>query len=246
MNNIGFGIFCFGEDYYFKGTYDKINHILNNGYHCYILTDTPENFRKKYTESFVHLIPYTRTFKSYADKMILPKHILENHDICILLDADTHVTDFSFLKNLKDYNFKYGISYVDTLKNHSMKKEYVKQLDMSHIEWQSYKLYLDKIYPNYNDLKLIWEYFLVINKNGFNQKRFYHYFERLQLVKECCDLQLNKEVNGAGEGISIQVSANLSETDIDIDLSLYEMIKDKMISVSRRHTPRNLWPEWMK
>ena len=25
MNNIGFGIFCFGEKYYFNGTVEKIN-----------------------------------------------------------------------------------------------------------------------------------------------------------------------------------------------------------------------------
>jgi hypothetical protein len=24
------------------------------------------------------------------------------------------------------------------------------------------------------------------------------------------------------------------------------MLKDKMVSVSRRYTPRELWPEWMK
>ena len=26
----------------------------------------------------------------------------------------------------------------------------------------------------------------------------------------------------------------------------FELVKDKMISVSRRHTPRELWPNWMK
>jgi hypothetical protein len=57
---------------------------------------------------------------------------------------------------------------------------------------------------------------------------------------------MNKQINGAGEGISIQVSSKLSNTEIQRDLSLYEMIKDKMISVSRRHTPRELWPNWMK
>jgi hypothetical protein len=27
---------------------------------------------------------------------------------------------------------------------------------------------------------------------------------------------------------------------------LYEMLKDKMVSVSRRYTRPELWPEWMK
>ena len=28
MNNIGFGIMCFGDDYFYQGTNDKINEIL--------------------------------------------------------------------------------------------------------------------------------------------------------------------------------------------------------------------------
>ena len=31
MNNIGFGIFCFGEDYYYRGTKEKIKQLLNVG-----------------------------------------------------------------------------------------------------------------------------------------------------------------------------------------------------------------------
>ena len=121
MNNIGFGIFCFGEDYYYQGTFDKIRNILNEGYHCYILTDTPEKFTTKYSSSFLHIIQYDRTFKSYADKMILPKYILKKHDISILLDADTHITDFSFLKDLKTYRiqpgkfFTYFFFYLDMI-----------------------------------------------------------------------------------------------------------------------------------
>lgn len=246
MNNIGFGIFCFGEEYYYKGTYDKINHILNEGYHCYILTDTPENFTSKYTYP-VHIIQYDRTFKSYSDKMILPKHILKNHDICILIDADTHITDYSFFKELKNYTFKYGISYIDTLKNHTSRREFVKDLiTIDNPEWSSYHTYASKLYSPYGEYETIWEYFLVINKLGFNEKRFYNYYEKLQIAKEYSDLSVNKDVSGAGEGISIRLSARLSETQIERDLTLYELLKNKMISVSKRYTPKNLWPDWMK
>lgn len=247
MNNIGFGIFCFGEEYYYNGTFDKIRNILNEGYHCYILTDTPEKFTTKYTTSFLHIIQYDRSFKSYADKMILPKYILKKHDISILIDADTHITDFSFLKDLKTYNFKYGISYIDSLLNHKSKKEFVKDLiQPTQIEWNSYYTYAQKTYPTFGEFETMWEYFLVINKNGFNLKSFYHHYEKLQIVKEYCDVSLNKEVNGAGEGISIQISAKLSDSNIEKDLTLYEMLNDKMVSISRRYTPRELWPEWMK
>lgn len=247
MNNIGFGIFCFGEDYYYKGTYDKIRHILDEGYHCYILTDTPEKFTTKYSSSFLHVIQYDRHFKSYADKMILPKYILKKHDISILLDADTHVTDFSFLKDFKTYKFKDGISYIDTLLNHKSKREFVKDLiQPTQIEWKHYYEYAENIYPNFGELETMWEYFLVINKNGFNLKNFYNYYEELQIMKEYCDVPMNKEVNGAGEGISIQISSKLSDTIVERDLILYEMLKDKMISVSRRYTPKELWPDWMK
>ena len=57
---------------------------------------------------------------------------------------------------------------------------------------------------------------------------------------------MDKEINGAGEGISIQVSSKLSQTEIQRDVSLYEIVKDNMVSISRRYTPRELWPNWMK
>lgn len=247
MNNIGIGIFCFGEEYYFKGAIDKIKHILDEGYHCYILTDTPEYFTTKYSSSFIHIIQYDRNFKSYSDKMILPKYILRKHNIAILIDADTHITDYSFLSVLKKYNFKYGISYVDTLLNHKSKREFVKDLiQPTQLEWKTYIEYLQKVYPNYGDFETMWEYFIVINKNGFDETNFYYHYEKLQIVKECADVYMDKQINGAGEGISIQVSSKLSDTQIQKDLDLFELVKDKMISVSRRHTPRELWPNWMK
>jgi hypothetical protein len=92
----------------------------------------------------------------------------------------------------------------------------------------------------------MWEYFLVINKVGFKITQFYNQYEKLQLAKEFSDLHLNKEINGAGEGISIQISAKLSDSDIQRDMELYEMLKDNMLSISRRHTRMEFWPEWMK
>lgn len=246
MNNIGFGIFCFGKNYYYRGTFEKIDKILEKGYPVYILTEIPEIFEKKYTNNEIHLIRYTREIKSYHDKMILPKYILKNHDISILIDADTHITDYSFLNQLKDYSFKLGITYVDTLLNHSAKREFVKELVNNNQEWELYNESAEKMYPPYLDFETIWEYFLVINNEGFNSRDFYKVYEKLQLIKDYSDLELNKDVCGAGEGISIQISSQLSNTTIQKDLNLYEIIKDKMLSVSRRHTPQHLWPNWMK
>lgn len=246
MNNIGFGIFCFGEEFYFKGTIEKINKILESGFCVYVLTDKPEYFEKKYTPTFTKIIPYYRSVKSYYDKMILPKFVFEKHDYCILIDADTNVTDWSFLRDLKTYNFKYGISYINTLLNHSIRKEYVNQIDMGHIEWQSYKLYLEKIYPNYGELKTVWEYFLVINKLGFNLERFYKVYEKLQICKEFSDLSMNKSIIGAGEGISMVVAAKLSETDIQFDEELHDILKEVVKGVSKRHTHHKDLPSFMK
>jgi hypothetical protein len=247
MNNIGFGIFCFGEEYYYKGTVEKINNILNGGYHCYILTENTDFFTKKYTPSFVHVFEYDRSIKSYSDKMGLPKHILKNHDICILIDADTHIKDYSFLDDLRHYNFKEGISFIDTLLNHRAKREFVKDLiNKDSDEWKRYVDYVTTLYPNYGNLVTMWEYFLVINKNGFNLKEFYHNYERLQLVKEYSDISLKKEVVGAGEGISIQVSGKLSNTNVGMDLELYNLLKNKMVSINKRFINPINQPDWMK
>jgi hypothetical protein len=247
MNNIGFGFFCFGDEYYYKGTVEKINNILNAGYHCYILTEDVEYFTKRYVDTFVHIISYDRAFKSYYDKVNVTKHVLKEHDICILIDSDADIKDYSFLKDLKEYNFKYGISYIDTLINHSAKRELVKDLiDVNNQEWQQYVRYAEKIYPNYGELPTMWEYFLVFNKVGISQKKFYSCYEKLQITKEFSDLYMNKKINGAGEGISIQISAKLSESDIQKDEDLYLLMKDKIKSISKAHTPRNEWPHWMR
>jgi hypothetical protein len=241
MNNIGFGIFCFGEDHYYRGTKEKIKHLLNAGLSVYVLTDKPEEFTE------VTVIQYDRHLKSYSDKMILPKYILKNHDICILLDADTHVTDYSFLESLKTYKFKKGVTYIDTLLNHNAKKEFVKDLVIeTNVEWKSYVEYATKLYPQFIEHETIWEYFLVINKDGFDIDSFYYYYEKLQLVKEYSDLSMKKEISGAGEGISIQISCKSSNIEIQRDVELYELLEGKMISISRRYSPRNLWPNWMK
>lgn len=243
MNNIGVGIFCFGKDYYFRGTKEKIKNLLNLGISVYVLTDTPEQF-VEYPQ--VTIIQYHRHLKSYSDKMILPKYILKNHNICLLIDADTHIKDYSLFEDLKTYEFKKGITYIDTLLNHSAKKQYVKDLvNVNHPEWKTYCDYLKKIYPSFQELETMWEYFLVVNKDGFDMESFYYYYEKLQVVKEFSDVELKKEVSGAGEGISIQISLKLGNMEVNRDETLYEMLKDKMLSISK-HTPRNLWPNWMR
>lgn len=229
MNKIGFGIFCFGEDYYYNGAYDKAQHIIDSGYKCYILTEEPDYF--KYLS--VNIIPYYRSYKSYHDKMILPRYILNDCDICILLDADLEIKDYSFLNDLRDYKFKDGISYIDVLLNHPEKKECVKELNLCSRDWDEYREYCEKICPTFKSFKLIWEYFLVINKNGFNLD-FYLHYDKLQIKKECCHLFQYKDVNAPGEGISITISSVLSNTHIDRDLDLYNILKDKMSSVSTR------------
>jgi hypothetical protein len=178
--------------------------------------------------------------------MILPKHVLKNHDFCCLIDADLHIKDFTFIDILKTYEFKYGITYIHTLKSHRANREFVKDLMGEGPEWNSYKVYAEKLYPSYKEFETIWENFLIINKIGFKQKQFYDYYEKLQISKEFSDLYTNKKVSGAGEGISLAISAKLSDSDIQRDNDLYEIIKDKILDVSRNFTRPEFWPDFMK
>ena len=225
---IGIGILCFGDLTYFENTNSKVNRILDEGFIPYILTDDVDYFEKRYSSNFVNVIPYTRTFKSYHDKLILLKHMTKYHDISIILDADLEISDWSFLDDLKTYEFKYGITYIENLKRHQNGKEKVKDVVLDHGEWNSYKMYVEKIYPMYGENETIWEYLLIFNKIGFNQERFFNYYEKLQLCKDFSDLEFGKPVNGAGEGISIMLSSKLSGTDIQKDNELFNLIKDKI------------------
>lgn len=130
--------------------------------------------------------------------------------------------------------------------NHPAKKEFVKELLTDNIEWDPYKNYAEKLVPSFGEFETIWEYLLIINKIGFNQKKFYDYYERLQVAKDFCDLSLGKEVSGAGEGVSIAIASKLSATDLQRDMELYEDVKDTIKSVSRRFTRPEFWPDWMR
>jgi hypothetical protein len=123
-------------------------------------------------------------------------------------------------------------------------KEFVKDLGLDSEEWFEYKKYAQKIYSNFMEFETIWEYFLVINKNGFNSDVFYNYYEKLQLAKEFSDLPLNKNVNGAGEGISLAIAAKMSNSTIQKDIELYNVMKRKILCISR-HTPKAMWPSFM-
>lgn len=244
MNNIGFGIFCFGDEFYFKGTYEKINQILNYGFHCYVLTNAPEKFEEN--NPLLHVIPHKRIIKSYHDKLLLPKYVFDNHDITILLDADNDIRDYSFISDLKNYKFKKGISYISTLMDHRAKINTIGEINMSHTEWKEYDNYVSKLLPDYENYETIWEYFLVINKNGFNQNEFFSIFEKLQLIKEGIDIKINKPILAAGEGVTTLISAIVSNSIIDKDLTLRELLKDKVLPISRMNTPVTLWPDFMK
>lgn len=247
MTNFAFGIFCFGETYYYKGAEEKIKNILERtNTIVYVLTDTPEYFDKKFTPTYVKVIPYKREFKSYHDKLLLVKYILDKHDISIIIDADLYIKDYSFLNKLKNYDFKTGISYVDTLENHPSKNKFVSDINMTTIEWNNFKLYAEKLYPHFGNLTTIWEYIVVFNKVGFKQELFFKYYEKLQLAKEFSDMQVHKDVYAAGEGVSLAISAFLSSCDIQRDMDLYNMIKDSVVSVSRRFTRPECLPDFMK
>jgi hypothetical protein len=157
-----------------------------------------------------------------------------------------NISNYSLIDDLQNYQFKKGISYIDTLKSHRANREFVKDLIGDDSEWNSYKVYAEKIYPSYKEFETIWENFLIINKIGFKQKQFYDYYEKLQISKEFSDLYINKKVSGAGEGISLAISAKLSDSDIQRDNDLYEIIKDKILDVSRNFTRPEFWPDFMK
>ena len=245
MENIGFGIMCFGKDFYFKGTEEKLKNILEKGYKCYVLTDNTEYFLKIFWGTGIELIPYKRNYKSFYDKVSLVKNIHENHDIAILLDADLHISDYSLLDRLSKYDFKEGVSYVDTLWNHTAKFKTVGDIPMVDKEWLEYKNYVLSIYPEVDNVETIWEYFIVFNKKGFQKENFFSDYEKLQVVKEFCDVRLNKDVSGAGEGVSVSVSCLKNGIPISLDRRLLTITQQTLKPITR-HTPTKEIPNYLK
>ena len=223
---------CFGEEYYFNHVKSKLNQFRDRKITCLILTDKPNEF---VGYSNVYTILYTRNLKSYHDKMLLVKKILDWNDICVLMDADLLIKDYSIIEILQNYQFKKGITYIDTLKSHRCKYEFISDIQMNpeNIDWYNYRKYVEKICPNYNDLETIYEYFMIFNKDGFNDD-FYSTYEKLQVLKEACEL-MSKEriIHGGAEGVSIQISAKITNTQIQRDEELFLLIKDKAQNINK-------------
>lgn len=232
MNKIIIGIMCFGDERYFYQTEHKITNLKDKGISCYVLTDNPLFFN----QLKVTTIYYGRNLKSYHDKIILVKNILNDSDICVLIDADTIVTDYSMFDDLLNYNFEKGISYIDTLKSHRCGYEFISNIQMNpeNIDWYNYRKYVEKIYPQYNDLETIYEYLIVFNKDGLNEE-FFKIYEQLQALKEACELlSKEREVHGAGEGVTIHISAKATNSQIQRDKNLYNILNNKIINKTSR------------
>jgi hypothetical protein len=228
-NKIGFGILCFGDKKYFDGTVYKLNKLLDLGFSCYVLTDNPQFFNTKYTPFLLTTIEYKREFKSYHDKILLVKEILLNQDVAIILDADINYgIDFTPLKNLKKYNFKDGISYIENLSNHKIKKSTIKEMDlMLKNDWKMYYAFVNSKIGDFLDKETIWEHFLVFKK--FDYGDFFKLYEKLQIIKEYCDVLENKKIIGAGEGITLNICSMVTGVPLQKDLVLYDKIKDLII-----------------
>lgn len=246
MENIGFGIMCFGEEKYFRGTIEKLHRLTELGFPCYLLTDDPGRFFTRFWGRGVDIIPYNRSYKSYYDKVDLVKNIHDrHHDIAILLDADLHIEHYGIFEKLRQYDFKEGVSYIDTLWNHTAKFKTIGDIPMEADEWSEYKKYITEVYPNIFNIETMWEYFIVFNKNGFKSKEFFNDYEKLQVVKEFCDVKLNKDVSGAGEGISISLSCLKNDIPISLDKRLETLTKNVLKPITR-HTPTKNIPNYLR
>lgn len=221
MNDIGIGIMCFGADKYFEHTQMLIESL--RGIDTYILTDNPCRFSES-QKTF----KYDRTIKSYHDKVILAKEILKFRDICIIIDADALIKDVTVVYDLLNYDFQEGITYIDYL---SM-VPYYSIGDIQPTErWSSYLDWLKITYPEYYHLETIHEYFMVFKRDI--KSEFFHKYEQLQIIKEYCDVICGKEILGAGEGVSIQVAANITNTPIRKDLELNRLICNKILNITQ-------------
>lgn len=228
-NKIGFGILCFGHEKYYNGTIKKLNLLIDLGFRCYVLTDDPSFFYQKYSPNHLDIIDYKKEIKSYHDKILLVKYILEDNDVAIIIDADMNYTsDYYILNQLKTYNFKDGITYIENLTKHKVKKETIKEFNLYlKNDWKMYFAYVNSRYGDFQTNETIWEHFLVFK--NFNYIKFYKEYEKLQIIKEYCDVLENKELVGAGEGITLKIASDITNTPIQKDNDLYQILKDLFI-----------------
>jgi hypothetical protein len=242
-NNIGFGFLCFGNKIYYKGTEEKIIKLSNLGYTCYILTDEPEYFKHYDTIN----IKYNRGVYSYYDKVTLINIIFEkSHNIAVIIDSDSDIVGYDWVNFISDYEFKDGVTYIDTLVNHISNKKHIKELNLISNEWVEYTNYAKSLLNNFEEYELIWEYVLIFNKDGFNIKKFFETYSKLQIVKESTDIRMNKKIIGAGEGISILISCIKNNIPLQLDQIISNELRKEIRPISSHYTPKNKLPIWMR
>jgi hypothetical protein len=134
---------------------------------------------------------------------------------------------------------------VDTLSNHKSKFDKIGKIPMEGDEWKQYENYCLKKYKDFKDLDTVWEYFIVFNRLGFRSKPFFYEYEKLQIIKESCDIPFEKGVSGAGEGISISIASQLSGNKIQKDSRLATLTNNSIKPITR-YTPSNQRPDFMK
>jgi len=94
-------------------------------------------------------------------------------------------------------------------------------------DWKMYFAYVNSKFDGFLNLETIWEHFIVFKKH--NYKEFYKEYEKLQIIKEYCDVLENKELVGAGEGITLKIASDITNTPIQKDNDLYKILKDLFI-----------------
>lgn len=242
INNIGFGFLCFGDEYYFKGTKEKIITLIELGFMCYVMTDKPDYFKN----FNIFLIKYDRQNKSYSDKINIIKNMFfERHNIGVIIDSDSDIIGYEWVNFIKDYNFKSGITYIDTLNNHVIKKKYISDLNLKSNEWKEYYDLSSTLHSGFENNDLIWEYVIIFNKVEFNMGNFFETYNILQKMREKIDISMNKKVLGAGEGISLTISCLKNNIPLQFDENLSKILKKEIKPISKYYTPKSKLPKWM-
>lgn len=248
MSNFAFCTIVYGEKY-IELSKTLISQVTALGEKIFVYTNSIAEFEN--TENVV-LIPYTKEYFSFHEKITVVRECLKHYDTAVFLDCDVvlqNIEDFSFLKNINpglhifatfgnigNTFFSDDINFANSSKARNTKYG---QEGIDFINKLGYKC--EKVYHFEVGDKDFIEHFLegrwILKKEEGKEEIFLRIWEELQLFCEEFDLRHGYFENvGAGEGAAMSIACYNSGITLNTLGTLYNIFTKHFISNYKEKT----------
>jgi hypothetical protein len=217
MNNYAFCTLVYGEKYT-ELSKTLIEQLTSLGETIFVYTDQPNEF---VDNDLVKIIPYTKPYFSFHEKLTVMKECLNHYETAVFLDADVvlkDIDDMSFLKNIDtglhifatfgnigDTFLSNDINICDDQTKRNTKYGNQGKELLNKLNYKYKKQYHKNMPEDYLEHYLEGKW--IIKKDNGNEEKFFNIWENIAPFCEEFDIKQNYVNNvGAGEGSVMSIA----------------------------------------